>query len=622
MEKHLLDYNFPDELKSMDAHRLGLLAYQIRDFLIEKVSKSGGHIASSLGTVELTLALHAFFDTPKDKIIWDVGHQAYAHKVITGRACHFDSLRQEGGISGFPKRDESPYDCFDSGHASNSVSAALGYAKARDLAGEDYQVIAVIGDGSLTGGIAFEGLNHAGELGTPMIVILNDNGMSIGKNTGSLSHHLGKLRTSKTYRELKKGLKKVAAGSPKLYSGLEHVRNSIKYAILPSTIFEELGFTYLGPIDGHNIQELLNVFEKSKSLSRPVLVHIMTKKGKGYFNAEKQPEKFHGIGPFNPSTGAGNSHNRYGTFSNVFGHKLMEMAQKDDRIVAISAAMVDGAGLTDFAHSYPNRIFDVGIAEQHAVSFASGLALGGFRPVVAIYSTFLQRSYDQILMDVCLQNLPVIFAVDRAGNVGSDGATHHGLFDLAYLSSMPGMTIMMPSDGKELTEMMDYALKLNGPCAIRYPRGEAPTLSDPESRTPIDGKAFIVKEGKDLTLIAGGKMLQTALIAENKLRENGLDVEIIDPRFLNPLDWDTISTSVLKTGLAVTLEDHVLTGGLGSAVASALCDGGMQNNVKLLRIAWPDEFIGHGNTEILAKEYEIDPYGVIKRIGAFIEREN
>lgn len=621
MEKGLSEYNFPEDIKSMDIHKLELLAYQIRDFMMEKVSRSGGHIASSLGTVELTLALHVFFDTPKDKIVWDVGHQAYAHKIITGRASEFDKLRQADGISGFPKRDESPYDCFDSGHASNSVSAALGYAKARDLANDNHNIVAVIGDGSLTGGISFEGLNHAGELGSPMIVILNDNGMSIGKNIGSLSRHLGKLRASKTYHELKKGLKKAAGKSPKLYFGLAHLRNSIKYAILPNTIFEELGFTYLGPVDGHNIQELLSVLETGKNLSRPVFIHVMTKKGKGYFNAEKQPEKFHGIGPFNLSTGTGNGRNSHSSFSKIFGDKLKDMAKTNDRIIAISAAMIDGAGLTEFAAVYPDRIFDVGIAEQHAVSYAAGLALGGYRPVVAIYSTFLQRSYDQILMDVCLQNLPVVFAVDRAGNVGPDGATHHGVFDLSYFSSMPGMTVMMPSDGHELSKMMEYAMTVNGPCAIRYPRGEAPTLYDPKKRTPIEEGAQILKKGSDVTLIAAGKMLQTALTTELILKEKGWDVEIIDPRFLKPLDWETLSSSISKTGLAVTIEDNVLTGGFGSIVASALVDD-KQLNAKLLRIAWPDEFVGHGETDQLMKQYGLDADSIAKRIGDFIEGKN
>lgn len=624
MEKRLPDYNFPTDLKTMTEKELDLLPYEIRDFLIEKVSKNGGHIASNLGVVELSIALHYIFDSPKDKIIWDVGHQSYVHKILTGRADEFDTLRTFNGLSGFPKRSESQHDMYDAGHASTSISIGMGYAISRDLDGDNYEVISIIGDGSMTGGIAFEALNNAGNSGSKMIVILNDNEMSISKNNGGLSQHLGKLRTSQAYLEFKKQLKKTLQGIPKvgqgIYSSFEHIRDSLKFAIVPGAIFEELGFKYFGPIDGHNIHELIEILSLSKMMKGPVLIHVVTKKGKGYRNAENNPCKYHGIAAFNPTTGNTLKVKKNMTYSEVFGNKLIQMGLLNPKIVAISAAMIDSTGLRKFQERFPERTFDVGIAEQHAVTFAAGLALNGYRPFVAIYSTFLQRAYDQLMVDVCLQKLPVIFMIDRAGIVGDDGETHHGVFDLSYLAHMPGLTVMAPKDGKELEAMMDYAMTLNGPCAIRYPRGEISNLTDISSNYQIDGSCELLCEGRDVSIIAIGKMVKTALEAKEKLSLKGYEAEVINARFLKPLDQNTIIASVKKTGYLVTIEDNVTVGGFGSQILSILTENGVPN-IRTICLGWPDCFIQQGNVDKLYETYKLDSDSIAKKVSDFIERK-
>ncbi|MDF3001552.1 MAG: dxs [Bacillota bacterium] len=626
MNKTLLDYSFPEELKQMSDRDLELLSYEIRDFLIEKVSKNGGHLASNLGVVELTIALHRVFDSPKDKLIWDVGHQSYVHKILTGRAASFDGLRRFNGLSGFPKREESIHDMFDTGHSSNSISAAMGYAAARDLQGEDYSVVAVIGDGALTGGMAYEALNNAGSSHSRMIVILNDNEMSIAKNIGGISQHLAKLRASHTYLDLKKQLKRTLKGIPGvgegLYNSVEHIRDTVKYALSPGGIFEQLGFKYFGPVDGHNLHDLTEILSAAKLMDEPVLIHAITKKGKGYRNAENNPGKFHGIAAFDPTTGNLASVSEKPSYSSVFGKKLLQMADRDDRIVAVSAAMIEATGLGKFSQKYPQRIFDAGIAEAHAVTFAAGLAAGGYRPVVAIYSTFLQRAYDQILIDVCMQKLPVLFAIDRAGNVGSDGETHHGVFDLSYLSHMPNMTVLAPKDGRELEEMMEYAMTLSGPCAIRYPRGEAPEITpadgdELEKQKDFFGSRSILK-GQDVELFAVGKMVSVGTEVCELLRKRGIQAGLTNARFIKPIDSDSILAVAKQTGKLVTLEDNVLEGGYGSAVTQVLAEKRM-NRVEILNIGWPDRFVEQGSTEELCCKYGLDAESIAERVCDFLE---
>lgn len=622
MKKTIMDYQFPEDLKTMTERDLELLTYEIRDFLIEKVSKTGGHLASNLGVVELTIALHKVFDSPMDKMVWDVGHQSYVHKILTGRAACFDGLRCLNGISGFPKREESVHDMFDTGHSSNSISAAMGYAAARDLDGGDYNVIAVIGDGALTGGMAYEALNNAGSSQSKMIVILNDNEMSIDKNIGGISQHLSKLRASQAYLDFKKQLKKTLRGIPGvgegLYSGFEHLRDSVKYAIVPGAIFEQLGFKYYGPVDGHNIHDLIEILSLAKILEGPVLIHAITKKGKGYRNAENNPGKFHGIGAFDPTTGNVLAESKNLSYSQIFGNKLVQLAGDNPKIVAISAAMVDATGLGKFAQKYPDRIFDAGIAEAHAVTFGAGLAASGYRPVVAIYSTFLQRAYDQILIDVCMQNLPVIFAIDRAGNVGADGETHHGVFDLSYLSHMPNLTVLAPKDGKELADMLEYALTLDGPCAIRYPKGEAMDCQDEISCQVIDGTAERLRDGSEVEIFAVGKMVSVGIEACKKLRSRGIDAGLTNVRFVKPFDKTAVLAATDKVKKLVTLEDNVLEGGYGAMVNGLLAEEG-KSDVKVLNIGWPDKFIEQGSTTELFEKYGLDSESIAERVCGFLE---
>lgn len=622
MKKTILDHQFPEDLKTMPERDLELLTYEIRDFLIEKVSKNGGHLASNLGVVELTIALHKVFESPKDKMIWDVGHQSYVHKILTGRASSFDGLRRLNGISGFPKREESVHDMFDTGHSSNSISAAMGYAAARDLEGGDYSIVAIIGDGALTGGMAYEALNNAGSSQSKMIVILNDNEMSIGKNIGGISQHLSKLRASRTYLDFKKQLKKTLKGIPGvgegLYNGMEHIRDSLKYAIVPGAIFEQLGFKYFGPVDGHNIHDLIEVLSLAKLMDGPVLIHAITKKGKGYRNAENNPGKFHGIGAFDPTTGNVLSESDGRSYSMVFGNKMVQLAGENPKIVAVSAAMIEATGLGKFAQKYPARIFDAGIAEAHAVTFAAGLAAGGYRPVVAIYSTFLQRAYDQILIDVCMQNLPVVFAVDRAGNVGSDGETHHGVFDLSYLSHMPNMTVLAPKDKKELEAMMEYALTLDGPCAIRYPRGAAEDCCGDSSCPVIDGSSERLHYGSDVEIFAVGKMVSIGIEACKILKSRGIEAGLTNVRFVKPNDNESVLTAAETVKRIVTLEDNVLEGGYG-AMVSRLQAGEGNPGVKVLNIGWPQKFIEQGSTDELFEKYGLDAESIAERVCEFLE---
>ena len=614
--KKLLEYTFPQDLKDMSLKDMELLSYQIREFLVDNVSKTGGHLASNLGVVELTMALHKVFNTPEDKLVWDVGHQTYVHKILTGRASEFTTLRQFGGMSGFPKVKESPYDVFDTGHSSTSISIAAGIAAARDLAGEKHHVAAIIGDGSLTGGIAYEALNNVGDSHSDMIVILNDNGMSIEPNTGSMPAHLSKLRSSQKYANFKNKLKNSVGRIPGIgdaaVNGLVHIRDTVKYAMLEGALFESLGFKYFGPIDGHSIEELTETLEMVKDINGPVLVHVVTQKGKGYVNAENNPSKFHGTGPFDPSTGAALSKSAGPSYSAVFGNKLTAMAEENDKIVAISAAMLDGTGLGGFAKEFPDRTFDVGIAEGHAVTFAAGMATKGYRPVFAVYSTFLQRGYDQIVEDVCLQELPVIFGIDRAGIVGADGETHHGIFDISYLTHIPKITVLAPADGGELEMMMDYAMTLDGPCAIRYPRGVAHNLG---MDAPIDG-SLTLSEGRDVEIWSVGTMLETALKTADKLKGKGIDAGVVNARILKPLDINELRKSASRTKLIVTLEDNVVSGGFGQEAASILTD----EDVRILNLGWPDTFIEHGSNAQLCEKFGLDADSITERICDHIEK--
>lgn len=618
MSNYFMEHKFPEELKTMTPDELELLTYEIRDFLVDKVSKTGGHLASNLGTVELTVALFKTFDMPDDKLIWDVGHQTYVHKLLTGRYAGFDSLRQLDGMSGFPKQKESVYDLFDTGHSSTSISLAQGMAVARDLKGESYNVIAVIGDGAMTGGMAYEALNNMVNIKGKMIVILNDNGMSISPNNGGMSSYLGKMRNSRKYVNLKHNVKRRLGNIPGIgdgiVSGVQRAKESIKYAVIDEGMFfEEMGIKYFGPVDGHNVEELCETLELAKESDRPVLIHAYTKKGKGYSIAEENPDIFHGIGPFDPNTGDLVSKYKDISYSKVFGNKLMELAARDKSIVAISAAMIDGTGLKEFSKKYKNRTFDVGIAEEQAVTFAAGMARAGLRPFVTVYSTFLQRAYDQIIEDVCLQGLPVTLCLDRAGIVGADGETHHGIFDLSYLSSIPNLVVMAPKDKHELEEMMTLALKQKRPCAIRYPRGVAPDINDTFVKF---GKAEELRNGDKCAIWAIGSMVKTALEAANILAEVGIEVSIYNARFLKPFDIDSLVHCVKEHNLIYTLEDNVLSGGLGETINTAL----INTNAEVINLCWPDKFIEHGTSSQLYKRYGLDAETIAERIKEKLER--
>ena len=618
--KSLEEYHFPDDLQGMSLREMDLLACQIREFLIDKVSETGGHVASNLGIVELTLALHQVFQSPRDKIIWDVGHQSYVHKILTGRADQFDGLRQFGGLSGFPKARESEHDVYDTGHSSVSISVAAGMATARDLNGEDYEVIAVIGDGSLTGGLAYEGLNNIGASKSKVIVILNDNGMSISPNIGGISQHLGKLRTSKGYLGAKQFVKNRISNIPNIgkgiAEGLADIKNDLKYSIMDygGVLFEELGFTYFGPIDGHNLEELTDTLQRAKGLNEPVLIHVITKKGKGYVNAEKNPGKFHGIGPFDKTTGTLKEKSSLPSFSWLMGQFACRLAEQNPKVVAITAAMGDATGLGPFAEQFPKRFFDVGIAEEHAVTFAAGLAKGGMRPLVAIYSSFLQRAYDQLLEDICLQNLPVTFLIDRAGCVGADGETHHGMFDLSYLSQMPGMTVLTPRDGNQLEAMMAYAMTLDGPCAIRYPRGSAVydnSITYTFEAASRSGERLLRARAIDLWAV--GTMTDCAEEVVRRLEKRGYAAGLVNVTCIKPLDLTHLHP---KSRFIITLEDGSLAGGFGQQMAAALAN---HRKVKVLNLGWPDQFIEHGSVSALRDKYGLTPEKITERICEWIE---
>lgn len=612
----LLDMiNSPDDLRKLDNESLEKLAEEIREFIVQEISKTGGHLASNLGVVELTIAIHCVYNTPEDRIIWDVGHQTYTHKILTGRKSSFNTLRKYGGISGFPKRNESIYDAFETGHSSTSISAALGICRARDLKGEKYNVVAVIGDGSLSGGMAFEALNDAGDSSNNITVILNDNQMSISPNVGGLSSYLSRVRTDPAYFKFKEDvesfLNKIPGIGKGIAKGAEKLKNTLKYFLVPEMLFEDLGFTYLGPISGHNITALKDVLERSKKIKGPVLVHVITRKGKGYKLAEEKPEHYHAVGKFDVETGEPLIKSSI-TYSDVFGDELTRLAEKNKNIVAITAAMPEGTGLSSFASKYPDRFFDVGIAEQHAVTLAAGLASNGMKPVFAVYSTFLQRAYDQVLHDVCMQKLPVVFAVDRGGIVGEDGETHQGVFDLSYLRTIPNIVIMAPKDTSEFRKMLGLSFELNCPAAVRYPRGgdlEKINYSHTEELKAFKSEVLI--EGTDLLVLACGRTVGYAYNAALKLRSSGISTGLINVRFVKPLDKPTIISQIKKYSTVMTVEDNVASGGFGSSILELMSENNiLDKKVKVL--ALPDEFIPHGSVNLLLKKYKLDTDGIIE----------
>ena len=604
-----------NDIKKLNKDELPVLAEEIRSFLIEKISENGGHLASNLGVVELTMALHLAFDLPKDKIIWDVGHQSYTHKILTGRKDAFDSLRKYGGLSGFPKRAESDCDAFDTGHSSTSISAGLGFVCARDLLGNDYHVISVIGDGALTGGMAYEALNNAGSLKTNFIIVLNDNEMSISENVGGLALYLSRVRTAEPYLDLKTGvedaLNKIPVYGTRMADSIRKTKNGIKQILVPGMFFENLGIKYLGPIDGHNIQQMTRVFREAARVQGAVVVHVNTVKGKGYDPALRHPARFHGTGPFEVDTGVP-KRKQLPAWTDVFSTVMCKMGAREERLAAVTAAMPEGTGLKRFRNMYPDRFFDVGIAEEHAVTFAAGLAVAGMIPVVAVYSSFLQRGFDQMIHDVCLQNLHVIFAVDRAGLVGSDGETHQGIFDLSYLSEIPNMRVMTPKNKWELADMLKFAIAGDGPFAIRYPRGTA--CSDfQEFRAPVKlGKSEVLYDEKGIALIACGSMVRTAKEVRERLRDIGYSCSLINARFVKPIDEEMLLRTVKDHSLIVTLEENVRTGGFGDHVLEYINDIGA--DVRVINIALPDDYIEHGSVDVLRKETLLDTESITQRI--------
>lgn len=622
--KRLLDsVNCPEDIKKLNISQLNRLALELRAFLLENVSATGGHLASNLGVVELTLALHYCLNIPKDKIVWDVGHQAYIHKILTGRKNTFNTLRQLDGVSGFPKPNESEYDSFTAGHSSTSISIALGLACARDLSGGTEKIVSVIGDGSLTGGVAYEALNNAGRYNKNLIVILNDNQMSISDNVGALTRHLGEIRTGDKYLEakddVKRFLNRLPAGAP-MVDTIKRTKKRIKYMFVQGVIFEELGFKYVGPVDGHNIQELISTIDRVKKVEGPVLVHVRTVKGRGYKYAENNPAEYHGVSPFDLKTGKPLKKSSIPSYSSVFGKTLEKLAEKDRKILAVSAAMCSGTGLSGFAKKYPDRFFDVGIAEQHAVSFSAALAKGGFKPVFAVYSTFLQRAYDEIMQDVCLQNLHVVFGVDRAGIVGSDGETHQGIYDISYFGHMPNMTVMMPKNGIELEKMLDFALnKMDSPVAIRYPRGEI-SLKYSDNCNDIEyGKAEILKDGEKIAILSAGSMIDETDEVCSLLEKDGYKPVLINLRFAKPVDEEVIKYACEKCEYIFTVEDNVLEGGVGSSVFETINSLNMTKNVNFYSFAFPDKFIEHGTRKELYARYGLDGHTIYAEIKKRVE---
>ena len=617
MPKILDQINHPNDIKLIHEKDYSRLAMEIRKFLIMNISKTGGHLASNLGVVELTMALHLFLDFPKDKLVWDVGHQSYVHKMLTGRKEDFKTLRQFEGMSGFPKTKESNCDAFDTGHSSTSLSVAAGLAKARDLSCADNKVVAVIGDGALSGGMAFEALNNLGRVKSNLIIILNDNNMSIAENVGGMSSYLGKVRTNTKYTNFKGGLETALKKIPKvggvLVNTLKQSKDSLKHFMIPGVLFEDMGITYIGPIDGHNLRQMLSALNSASRVNGAVLIHVVTKKGKGYDRAEKEPCRFHGVEPFDIKTGKKISINNQLSYTDVFSRTMVELGRQYKDIVAISAAMPDGTGLSSFAKEFPDRFFDVGIAEEHAVTFAAGLAAGGFRPVVAVYSTFLQRAYDQIVHDVCVSNLPVVFAIDRAGIVGHDGETHQGMFDLSYLSHIPGMTVIAPKNGVELESMLKFALLHNGPVAIRYPRNNV-FLGFEHDCQPIEyGKSEVLVAQKNIALLAVGSMVEVACEVREELLEQGYEVSLINVRFISPIDEELLHRLTKQHHLFVTMEENVKRAGYGESVSAFLCDH-QYSNVKHVNISLPNTFIEHGKRLELLEKFGLSAKQIVLKI--------
>ncbi len=613
---YLEQINQVNDIKKLDKSAWEPLAQEIRDFLIQKISVTGGHLASNLGVVELTMAMHLAFDFPQDKVVWDVGHQSYTHKLLTGRKAGFDDLRKYGGMSGFPKRKESDCDCFDTGHSSTSISAGIGLVKARELVGGSYSVISVIGDGALTGGMAYEALNNASQLKSNFIIVLNDNQMSIAENVGGISQYLNGLRSAEGYNNFKEGLQSTLEKIPVYGEGLvrqlKKTKSGLKQLVIPGMFFEDMGITYLGPVDGHNISQLIRAFNDARKIRHAVLLHVCTKKGKGYAPAERHPSRFHGAEPFVIETGLPKHKRTKANYTDIFSTVMRKLGDRDDKVVAITAAMPDGTGLKRFKNMFPDRFFDVGIAEQHAVTFAAGLAAGGLKPVVAVYSSFLQRAYDQILHDVCIQNLHVVFAIDRAGLVGSDGETHQGIFDLSYLSSIPNMTIMAPKNKWELSDMLKFAVAYDGPIALRYPRGEAYDGLQ-EFRAPVVlGRSEAIYEEGEIALLAVGSMVKMAEKVRDILKETGYSCTLVNVRFVKPIDEEMLEELAKTHTLAVTMEENVRTGGFGDHVLEYVSDRELP--MKILNVALPDEYVEHGNVDLLYREVGLDPELIAKRI--------
>ena len=607
-----------EDLKELSPDEIGILAQEVRSFLIEKISHTGGHLASNLGVVELTIAIFLSFHLPENKIIWDVGHQSYTHKILSGRMEEFDELRQFGGLSGFPKRKESPYDSFDTGHSSTSISAGLGIAQARDILGKDYKVAAIIGDGALTGGMAYEALNNAARMKKNFIIILNDNKMSISENVGGMSKYLNGLRTGSGYNDLKKNvadaLERLPVLGAPIIDKIKRTKNSIKQLFIPGMLFENMGITYLGPVDGHNVQALCKVLKEAQKLDHSVLVHVLTRKGKGYGPAEKYPSRFHGVDPFDIATGKPLKEKQYPSYTQVFSRKICQLAREHKELVAVTAAMPDGTGLSAFAKEFPDRFFDVGIAEAHAVTSAAGMAAAGLKPVVAVYSSFLQRAYDQILHDVCIQNLPVILAVDRAGLVGSDGETHQGIFDYSYLTSIPNMSVMAPKNLWELRAMLEFAVDYNGPIAIRYPRGQAYRGLKEFMNPIVYGQGEMLFEEQDIALLAVGSMVSTAEHIRDKLKARGFQCSLANGRFVKPFDARLVDRLAHGHTRIVTLEENVLQGGYGLAVTAYIHRRYPQ--IRVMNVALPDAYVEHGNVSVLRAELGIDSDSIIRRLEA------
>ena len=612
----LSNIKYPNDLRKLSIDQLPEVCKELREDIIDEVAVNPGHFASSLGVVEITVALHYVYNTPEDRIVWDVGHQAYTHKILTGRKDEFKNLRQEGGLSGFPKRSESPCDAYDAGHSSNSISAGLGYVHARDILGQKHHVVSVIGDGALTGGMAYEALNNAAELKTNFIIIINDNNMSISRNVGGMSTYLSALRTAEAYTGMKMGVTKALKKVPKVGTALvdtmRKTKSSVKQLFIPGMLFENMGLTYLGPVDGHNMRQMMKLFNEAKRVEGPVVVHVLTKKGRGYEPASAHPDRFHGTGPFDIKTGRVLQKKTVPGYTDVFSKALVSLGEKNKKLTAITAAMPDGTGLVEFSRRFPDRFFDVGIAEEHAVSFAAGLALGGLVPVVAIYSSFLQRAVDQILHDVCMQKLHVIFAVDRAGLVGADGETHQGCFDLSYLSMMPNMTVMAPKNKWELSDMLKYAIAYDAPIALRYPRGEAYDGLAQKREPIVYGKCEEIIAGEKVLLFALGSMVKTAVGVCEQLEKQGIHATLVNARFAKPFDEVYLKEHMETYSLIVTMEENVALGGFGEHVACFLQKEGYKGEV--LSIAIADTFVEHGNVSILQKELGIDEDGVVRQI--------